>query len=104
MIFYEKSGIDSIDYVYESGNSGIEYLKTTLSNNTLFDRDNFCETPNKNFKYVLLDQCCYDFFVDTRKIDPCLKRKKKVDLRLKRTKKSEPESELEVNEDTVFDE
>ena len=48
----EKSGIDSIDYVYESGNSSIEYLKTAVSNNTLFDRDNFCETPDKSIKYL----------------------------------------------------
>ena len=87
--------------MYEGGNSGIEYLKTMVSNNTLFDRNDFCETPSKYIKYlcnvilaiqsvyhstkdkgkdviyywkVLLDQWCY-----ARKIDPCLKRKKKVD-------------------------
>ena len=43
----EKSGIDNIDYVYESGNSGIGYLKTMVSNNTLFDRDNFAKLEAK---------------------------------------------------------
>ena len=48
----EKTGIDNIDYVYESGNGGIEYLKTRVSNNTLFFRDSYYETPDKNFKYL----------------------------------------------------
>ena len=109
----EKSGLDNIHYVYEGGNNGIEYLKTMVSNNTLFDKNDFCETPRENIKYlcnvilaiefvyhstkdkdkdviyysqVLLDQCRYDTFVDARKINPCLKRKKKVDSRLKRKK------------------
>ena len=127
----EKSDIDNIDYVYESGNGCVEYLKTIVSDKTLFDKDDFCtvlseniknscnvaltiqsvyhSTKDKNkdviyFSQVLLDQCCYDFFVDTRKIDPRLKRKKKVDLLLKRKKKSQTEPEEEINENTVFDE
>ena len=48
----EKSVIDNIDYAYESGNRGIEYIKTTVSNNTLFLRDNYYETPVKNIKYL----------------------------------------------------
>ena len=54
--------------------------------------------------HVLLDQCCYDFFVDTRKIAPCLKRKKKVDSRLKKRKKKPEPDEIEINEDTILDE
>ena len=56
------------------------------------------------YSQVLLDQCCYDFFVDTRKIDPRLKRKKKVDSRLKKHKKKSEPDEPEINEDTVLDE
>ena len=82
----------------------------------MFERDNFREIPSENVKYLsnviltiqpvshstkdkdkdvinyshlLLDECCYGFFVDTRKIDPCLKRKKEIDSRLKHKKKSE---------------
>ena len=82
----------------------------------MFERDNFREIPSENVKYlcnvivtiqpvshstkdkdkdviyyshVLLDECCYGFFVDTRKIDLCLKCKKDIDSRLKHKKKSE---------------
>ena len=64
-------------------------------------------TKDRDAKYysqVWLDQCCYEVFADTRKIDPRLKRKNKPDPRLKR-KKNKAKLELEeCNEDTVIDE
>ena len=47
----EKSDIDNIDYAYKSSNTGVEYLKTTVSDKTLFDNDSFCTIPSKNIKY-----------------------------------------------------
>ena len=130
IILKKKSGFDHIDYVYEIPTTGFEYLKTAVSKNSLFDKDNFCLIPNSNAKYlcnvalqvqsvypstkdkdqdvryylqVLLDQCCYEVFVDTRKNDQHLKCEK-LDSCLKCKKKPESESEPEYNEDTVFDE
>ena len=135
----EKLNIDSIDYLSQSGKTGIEYLKTIMSDKTLFEIDDYRIIPSEKTKYscnvmlqiqsfyhstkdkdkdviyysqVLLDQCCYELFVDTREIDPSLKRKKKVDSRLKHKKQSETEpepefeseSEPEINEDIAFDE
>ena len=109
-----------------------------MSDKTLFGEDGSNIIPSKNIKYlcnvalqiqsvfhstkdkdkdvvyylqVLLEQCCYELFVDTRKIDP-LPKHKKLDPRLKRTYKPKPESESEseseseeeINEDTVIDE
>ena len=100
----EKSNIDHINYVYESNTTGTGYRKTTVSDKTLFKGDNPRIIPSINTKYlcnvdvfmqsvhhsakdkdkdvvyysqVLLEQCCYEFFVDTRKIGSCLKHKKK---------------------------
>ena len=102
-----------------------------MSDNTLFDIDNSRIISSRDVKYlcnvllqiqsvfhstkdkdkdvvyysqVLLEQCCYELFVDTREIDPRLKRTKKIDSRLGRKKKPESESEEEINQDTVFDE
>ena len=119
----EKSNINNINYTYESPTASLEYLKTIVSGDTLFDKDGSCIITSKNTKYscnvllriqsvfhstkdkdkdaeyysqVLLEQCCYDFFIDIRKIDPRLKRTSKLE--------SEFESEEEINEDTVLDE
>ena len=92
----EKSNIDNINYAYNSPTTGDEYLKTILSKKTLLEKDDSRTIPSKNTKYscnvllriqsvfhstkdkdkdveyysqVLLEQCCYDFFIGTRKID-----------------------------------
>ena len=128
----EKSNIDNINHAHESPTTGLEYLKTIVSGDTLSDKDGSGIIPSKNTKYscnvllriqsvfhstkdkdkdieyysqVLLEKCCYDFFIDTRKIDPRFKRTNKLDPSLKRTNKpeSEFESEEEINEYTVLD-
>ena len=132
----EKSDIDSINYGSQSEKTGIEYLRTSMSDRTLFEIDDYRIIPGEKIRYscnvilqiqsvyhttkdkyviyysqVLLDQWCYELYVDTREIDPCLKRKKKVDSRLKRKKKSKPEPEPkfefecepEIDEDTAFE-
>ena len=48
--FRKKLAIDDIGYVYKSNNTGVEYLKTMVPVNTLFDRDDFCTIPNENTK------------------------------------------------------
>ena len=113
----EKSVIDNIDYAYESGNRGIEYIKTTVSNNTLFLRDNYYETPDKNIKYlchvILVMKSVYHSTKDKDKdviyypqvlLDSPLKPKKKIGARLKKHKKNSESDEPEINEDTVLDE
>ena len=113
----EKSNIDSINYAGQSDRTGIEYVRTSLSDRTLFEIGDYRMVPSEKTRYlcnvilqiqsvhhstkdkekdvvyyskVLLDQCCYELFVDTREIDPCFRRKKKVGTRLRRKKKSEP--------------
>ena len=99
-----------------------------MSDNILFKKDNFHIIPNSNTKYlcnvalqiqsvyhstkdkdkhvvyysqVQLKECGYELFLDTRKIDPRLKRKNKLNSRLKR--KNKPEPEPEYNEDIVLE-
>ena len=120
----EQLDIDNLDYGCKSDNTGVEYLKTIVSDKTLLDNDDFYTIPSEITKHscnvaleiqsvyhstkdkdkdkdviyylqVLLGQCCYSFFVDTRKIDPRLKRKKKANSHVKRKKKSELDSESE---------
>ena len=130
----EKSNIDSINYAGQSDKTGFEYLRTTVSDRTLFEIDDYRIVPSEKTTYscnvilqiqsayhspkdkdedvvyylqVLLDQCCYELFVNAREIDPHLKREKKADSCLRRKKKSEPELEPEFEsefEDTTFDE
>ena len=134
----EKSDIDSNICGGQSEKTSIKYLRTTVFVRALFETDDYCKIPSEKIGYscnliiqiqsvyhttqdkdrdvvyysqVLLNQCCYELFVDTREIDPHLKRKK-VDSCLKCKKKSELEpepkfefeSEPEINENTTFDE
>ena len=134
----EKSEIDSNIYGGQSEKTSIKYLRTTVSVRTLFEIDDYCIIPSEKIGYscnviiqiqsvyhttkdkdrdvvyysqVLLNQCCYELFVDTTEFDPRLKCKN-VDSCLKRKKKSEPEpepklgfeSEPEINENTAFGE
>ena len=98
----EKADIDSIDYVSESTKTGIEYLKMIVSSETLFDINNYHIVPSEKTKslcnvllqiqsvwystkdkdvvyysQILLEQCCYEMFINTKKIDPRLKCEKK---------------------------
>ena len=99
---------------------------TSVSDKTLFELDDYRIVPSEKTRHssnvilqiqsvyhstkdkdedviyylrVLLDQCCYELFVDTKEIDPRLKRKKKIDSRLKRKKTSEPKFEFESEPD-----
>ena len=48
----EKSNIANIDYVYVSPTKGDEYLKTTVSDNTLFDIDNSRIISSRDVKFL----------------------------------------------------
>ena len=115
----EKLGIGLNSSVHES--RGEEYLKTTVSDKILFEKDNETNIiPNERVKYkcnvtlqiqsvlynmedkdikyypqVLLEDCCYEAFSNNRM----------TNLHLKHTDKpeseSESESEEEINDDTV---
>ena len=48
----EKSNIDSINYACQGNTTGIEYLKTIVSDKTLFEKDDYCVIPSERTNYL----------------------------------------------------